>query len=250
MKSLNYLHKFVFIVLFMSVLFTGCEQLTGTEDDPEQLGSSKSILAFYFTDPAAIGVIDQSTYTIKVKVPVGTDISSLTPTIIHNGTSINYADGTAQDFTNPVIFTVTAADNSSQGYVVIVTESDNLSSEKAITSFTFTNPEAEGVIEESSHTIAVTVPSGTDTSSLIPNIIHTGVSINYITGTVQNYTNPVIYIVTAEDNSTQEYIVTVKKAVALSSDKTITSFSFDSLSVTGTIDNNNYTIEADVAAGK
>jgi hypothetical protein len=46
-------------------------------------------------------------------------------------------------------------------------------------------------------------------TALVPTITHTGVSVSPHTGVAQNFTNPVTYTVTAQDNSTQQYMVTV-----------------------------------------
>ena len=45
---------------------------------------------------------------------------SLTPAIMHNGASIAPAAGTARDFSNPVTYTVTAADGNAVEYTVSV----------------------------------------------------------------------------------------------------------------------------------
>ena len=45
------------------------------------------------------------------------------------------------------------------------------SSEKAITSFSFTSPEATGVVDETAHTINITVPYGTAVTALVPTIV-------------------------------------------------------------------------------
>lgn len=71
--------------------------------------------------PAVIGVVNEGAKTISLSVPDGTDVTGLAPTITHTGVSIAPASGTAQNFTNPVTYTVTAADASTQGYVVTVT---------------------------------------------------------------------------------------------------------------------------------
>jgi len=82
-------------------------------------------------------------------------------------------------------------------------------SAKAITAFSFASPAAEGTITESNHSIAITVPSGTNVKALIPAITHTGASINPASGVAQDFTNPVIYTVTAADSSMQDYTITV-----------------------------------------
>jgi YVTN family beta-propeller protein len=85
------------------------------------------------------------------------------------------------------------------------------SSNKAITAFAFNglSPAVTGSINESNHTVSLTVPSGTSVTSLVPAITITGASISPNTGVAQNFTNPVTYTVTAADASTQEYTVTV-----------------------------------------
>ena len=82
--------------------------------------SDKSITAFNFASPAAIGTINESVHTITINVPFGTNVTALAPTITHNGLSISPASGVPQDFTNPVTYSVTAADFSMQNYTVSV----------------------------------------------------------------------------------------------------------------------------------
>ncbi|OGI71464.1 hypothetical protein A3B84_01740 [Candidatus Nomurabacteria bacterium RIFCSPHIGHO2_02_FULL_35_13] len=88
----------------------------------------------------------------------------------------------------------------------------SFSSLKTITTFNFGSliPEVVGVVDEVNHTIVLTVPFGTDVTTLVPNIlISLGASINPSADVVQDFTNPVTYTVTAENSSTQDYIVTV-----------------------------------------
>jgi len=83
-----------------------------------------------------------------------------------------------------------------------------LSSAKAIISFTLAG--TTGTINEAAGTVAVTVPHGTDVTSLTPTIVHTGASISP-TG-AQNFSSPVTYTVTALDSTTMQYTVTVTVA--------------------------------------
>ena len=61
---------------------------------------------------------------IYITMPYGTDLSNLTPTIVHSGVFINPASGIPQDFTNPVEYTVTAEDGSEKTYTVFVYAED------------------------------------------------------------------------------------------------------------------------------
>ena len=60
-------------------------------------------------------------------------MTALTPSIMHTGASVMPANGLSQDFTNPVAYTVTAADNSTKIYLVTISVA--ASSAKDITAF-------------------------------------------------------------------------------------------------------------------
>jgi len=93
---------------------------------------------------------------------------------------------------------------------------------KTITAFSFTTPTATGVITEADHTIAVTVPFGTNVTTLIPTIVITGASVSPASGVAHDFTSPVTYTVTAADSSAQAYIVTVTIAPISDSDAVAT----------------------------
>ena len=93
-----------------------------------------------------------------------------------------------------------------------ITSFNVTSGDKAITAFNFNglSPAVMGVINETNHTIALTVPFGTSVAALVPTIAITGVSVNPPSGTAHDFTIiPQTYKVTAADNSTQDYAVTV-----------------------------------------
>src|ERR1051325_5967492 len=163
--------------------------------------------------------------TISLTLPFGTDPTSLTPAIEITGDSVDPASGTPQNFTSPVRYTVTAADGSSKVYTVTVSVAR--SSAKSITRFDING--VTGDIGED--TISLTLPFGTDTTSLTPTIEITGDSVDPASGTPQNFTSPVRYTVTAADGSSKAYTVTV--SVARSSAKNITRFEING--VTGDI---------------
>ncbi len=88
----------------------------------------------------------------------------------------------------------------------------SINTAKAITNFSFTNPNTTGTINESDHTIQLTVHDMSITA-LTPTITHTGTSISPASGVVQDFTSPVVYTVTAGDGSTQVYTVTVSQVM-------------------------------------
>jgi hypothetical protein len=98
---------------------------------------AKALTAFNFNGltPNVTGTINEASKTIALTVPFGTDVTALVPTITHTGASVSPNTGVAQNFTNPVEYTVTAADSSTQKYTVTVTVAANPA--KAITAFNF-----------------------------------------------------------------------------------------------------------------
>jgi len=125
--------------------------------------------------------------------------------------TVQVSGTTAHNFTNPVVYTVTAADYSTQDYTVVVTVA--LSSAKAITAFSLDG--VTGTINEASKTIALNIPYGRNLTSLVATFTTTGSSVKVgstvqVSGTtVNDFTNPVVYRVSAADNSTQDYTVVV-----------------------------------------
>jgi len=233
------------LLIFTGLLFSACGGGGGGDDGggvPTE-SSDKSITYFSFAAiPSATVIINDGNKTIAVTVPNGTIVTSLVPTITITGVNVSPNTGVAQDFSSSRTYTVTAEDDSTQDYLVTVTVAP--SSAKAITAFSFnTTPVSTGVITEASHTIAVTVPFGTNVTTLIPAITHTGASISPASGASNSFTAPQIYTVTAADSSTQAYTVTV--TVSASSAKQITSFTI--YGTAATIDQGNRTIFAAVS---
>ena len=182
--------------------------------------SAKAINSFGFIMPAVTGVINESAKTILVTVPFGTPVTALIATFTTTGTGVIVGTttqtslSTPNNFTNPVAYIVTAADNSTVTYTVTVTVAAN--SAKAITAYSFAGyTGAVGTINEGNKTIAVTVPYGTPVTALIATFTTTGTgvivgtTVQTSTTTPNNFTNPVAYIVTAGDTSTVTYSVTV-----------------------------------------
>ncbi len=142
---------------------------------------------------------------------------------------------TANNFTSPVAYTVTAADSTTATYTVTVTVASI--SAKEITAYSLAG--VTGTINETAKTIVVTMPFGTDVTALVATFTTTGASVHVgaaaqVSGTTaNNFTSPVAYTVTAADGTTATYTVTTTVAAALNSAKAITAYSFNG--VAGTI---------------
>ena len=207
------------------------------------LNPAKAITAFSFADPAVTGTISEASHAIAVTVPYGTAVTALVPALAITGASVSPASGVALSFGNAVTYTVTAADGTTQAYVVTVTVA--LNPAKAITAFTF--PTSTGTtITEASHVIAVTVPYGTAMTALVPAITITGASVSPASGVAQNFSSPGPYWVTAANGTTQVYTVTV--TVAPNPAKAITAFTFTTSTGT-TIDEASHVVAVTVPYG-
>ncbi len=86
------------------------------------------ILGFSLLNQIGSAVMDRENFTVEAIVDYSEDITALTPTIeVSQGATISPTSGIAQDFTNPVTYTVTAEDGeTTQDWVVTVVRSDGL----------------------------------------------------------------------------------------------------------------------------
>ena len=199
-----------YLVIFSLLLFASCskKQDVATPKSSAKLISSFSLNAF---NPVIAGTINQTALTISLSVPFGTDVTALVPAItVSAGASVSPISGKATNFTNPMQYTVTAADGSTQVYTVTVLTGK--SSLKAITGFSFSglNPVVNCTVNETSYTITGTVPYGTAITALVPTItVSAQATVSPASGVAGNFTNAVNYTVTAEDGSTQVYKVTI-----------------------------------------
>ncbi|MEN8156840.1 MAG: hypothetical protein ABFS10_07810 [Bacteroidota bacterium] len=177
---------------------------------------------FGFRSPKVIGTVKGRTLTAEV--PYGTNLATLKATF---KTSSKFAvvsvDGveqrsgkTANDFTVPVEFVVTAQTGDTARYMAYVFSIPDTA--KQITEFSINN--TPGVF--SGEQISVTLPAGTSDLTNLKAKFETSSDKAEVTvdGTVQisgstanDFTAPVTYTVTAEDGSVQTYTVIVVEEV-------------------------------------
>ncbi|MGY5849864.1 DUF4960 domain-containing protein [Salegentibacter sp. F14] len=149
---------------------------------------------------------EQNTITVNIGSEDG-DIQSLTPNfVIPEGTSVDIASGVSRDFSSPVVYTITSNDGfTAAEYKVIVNQIEG----PKINSFVI--GETEGVIDNEENTIYLSLPGGTDVSSLSPVItLPEGQSISPESGQEVDFTEPVEYTVTNTEDLTKTYTVTVE----------------------------------------
>ncbi|NSW45210.1 MAG: DUF5018 domain-containing protein [Bacteroidales bacterium] len=184
--------------------------------------------------------INSTNATVDVLMPYGTNLTNLVPTItISAGATINPASGIAQDFTNPVTYTVTAADNTTKTWTVNVTTAAP-SNEAEILTFDIPS-QLSSTINSTNATVDIIMPIGTNVTNLIPTItVSPFATINPASGVAQDFTNPVTYTVTAQDNSTKTWTVTV--TTQLNNQAEIVSFDIPN-QVSSTINSTNATVD-------
>jgi hypothetical protein len=109
----------IFLLLFT---LNGCKKDETTPDPVAKIVSpGKQITSFKIVTPAATGIIDTTHKTINVTVPVGTVLTSLVTDIsIAAGHTITPASGVAQNFSAPVVFTVTRPDKTTTTWTATV----------------------------------------------------------------------------------------------------------------------------------
>jgi uncharacterized repeat protein (TIGR02543 family) len=90
------------------------------------LSAAKAFTTFAFVAPPVAGTIDQQARIIRVLLPFGADVTSLVASFATTGVGVTVngvpqtTDTTANDFTSPVSYVVTAADQSTASFQVSV----------------------------------------------------------------------------------------------------------------------------------
>ncbi len=97
-------------------------QTGNNQNNSQSLSSDKLMIIFKFPQLNQVnGIVDLTNNTVTVNVPFGTNVSNLTPSmVISPNAAVSPDSGIRQDFTNPVVYRITAQDGSTQDYTVAV----------------------------------------------------------------------------------------------------------------------------------
>ena len=179
-----------------------------------ETSSAAEITAFSFAEDAEVAVIDSENARVTSVVSYQTEsLNGLVPTIaISDYATIAPASGVAQDFTGPVTYTVTAEDGTTtKEWTVNVSKVETASSAKDILSFTFSGQSREADINPENHTVLAYAAWNYDfANNITPTItVSPQATIYPVSDSAINFATPVTYTVTAEDESTQEWTVTI-----------------------------------------
>lgn len=154
------------------------------------------------------GTIDQDAGTIALTVGSQEDIRALTPQFtIPEGTTATPASGIAQDFTNPVKYSIVSNDGfTGKSYFVTVTQI----AAPQITAFEIDG--VAGTIIDTDNKILVLLPANTDLTAVVPTItLPEGQMVTPESGAAQDFSaGPVNYTVTNTEGLTRMYEVTVE----------------------------------------
>lgn len=214
----NMIRKFTHYLLLSVVWCCG----VSCEDDEIASPPKPSFKA----DKTSAQVGEAITFTIN---QVNADAVSLLPYGLPGGKAgilVDVQDGSATvDFAYPEPGTfqamVVANNHSGDGESIKNVQSEPItititSSKRAITAFSFVDVETDTEIDEDAKTIEVTVPYGTDVSDLKASFTASGFSTVSVGSaeqtsgtTVNDFSSPVVYRVTANDGTTTDYTVTV-----------------------------------------
>ncbi|WP_425392096.1 BspA family leucine-rich repeat surface protein [Ekhidna sp.] len=217
----------------------------------EASDTDTEILDFSFAEQTGPATIDDG--SVDIEVANGTDLTSLVASFTLSTGATATIGGTAQqsgvtanDFSNTVTYTITAADNvTTEEWVVKVTEASNAATEFLAFSFN----EQTGTATIGNGTVIIEVENGSDLTNLVPSFtLSAGATatvggVTQVSGVTSNdFTNPVTYTVTAADNvTTQEWVVTVFEASPTATE--ILAYSFDEEKGPASIGNGTVNIE-------
>ncbi|GHT50836.1 hypothetical protein FACS1894102_6550 [Spirochaetia bacterium] len=124
------LNKKLFSLIILLILFTSCERI------PWEDSFLKPALAITSFKLAGVDAVIDEHY-ITVTLPAGTDLANLSPEITHTG--IEYTPQNAQDFSDPLVYSVLDANSRTHSYIVSVIFADAIAeSDPTPTQYTVT----------------------------------------------------------------------------------------------------------------
>jgi hypothetical protein len=169
--------------------------------------------------------------TVRVEIYENVALNNLTPIIeIPENATINPKGGIAQNFENDVKYTVTSESGQEREYTVTVLKT--LNSDNDILVFDFPHLRHKTVIADT--IIHIELYEKVDLTKLAPTVVTSQLAtVSPRSGQVQNFTNPIVYTVTAQNGDVKRYHVDIEEM--LSDANRIVSFSFAHLDYKTTI---------------
>ena len=189
------------------------------------------------------GKIDEENRTITLNLPVGTDLTAISPTITHTGTHTNMDSGTF-DFSGGKTQTLTVYNRTyklERSYTVTITA--EASSQNAIESYSI--GDAIGTINADTGVVEITIPYATDLASVQPEIaISEFAKRKSVPDRLSEGDNE--YVIAAQNGVDRTWTVKITRTPAAKGNN-ILSFRYGS--VQGVINNNTGEITMELPAG-
>jgi hypothetical protein len=233
-------------VVVLALLFAGCSNPTQTPKKSD----AKALTSFTFEATKNPGVLTKdyaATYNDNNgkwevgPLPAGTNVKALVATFAISakasaavGSTAQVSGTTANDFSSEVKYTITAEDGSTASYTVAVSVTVAATG-KDMSAYSLMIGSDLKAATINGTAISLIVAHGTDVTALKATFIvssakatvKVGATTQVSAETANDFTNPVSYVVTAEDQSTQTYTVTV---TALPEEKLMFTEYFEGLS--------------------
>lgn len=177
------------------------------------LSSEAEILTYTLPTQLAPATINSDAALVNINVAYGTDMSALEPaiTVSEGATYVSAEPVHVNDFTTTIDYDVTAENGTTvKQWTAIINRSAVASDEKDIVSFSFNGQIGESVIDHAAHTVSAVASWNMNLAAITPEIIVSPLAtINPQSGIVNDFSSPVVYVVTAENSTTQEWTVTI-----------------------------------------
>lgn len=243
MKNISKIIKVSFF-LFLGMLFTTILSCNDEINFQDHVPDYTNSIIRSFTINGQSATINQTTGTINLTLPAGTNISDLAVNVaLPQGAVVDPASNSTVDFSKgSVIFTVTNNGVSREYTASIAAFGSPII-------MTFSIGENKGVLDQVNGKIDITVGSKENIKALAPQYtLPGGTTSTPQSGVSQDFTSPVKYTVLSNDGFTgKSYFVSVKQLAAPVIDMFATSE--DVCSETGIINNSAATIKVILPAG-
>lgn len=174
------------------------------------------------------GVIDDLAGTIAISIPYGSVVTNLIAdyiasdfTKVYVGEEEQQSGVSKNDFTSPVTYTVLAEAGGVKSYTATVSLNGG-SSEADFLAFTIPNQVGDTTIDTEAKTVALTMPFGTNPAALVAAFTTSDKVYSVVVGVIEqesettanDFTNPVNYVITAQNGDTKTFTITVAIAGA------------------------------------
>lgn len=222
----------------VGLAFSGKAPNIGARSGGSTLSNKAEFIAYSISNQVGNTTIDSQQKTIKLTLPYGTVLNNLiakfsvsTGATVKVGTVGQVSGTTANNFSGTVTYRVLAQDGTTfNDWKITVVVAPNIRA--VFTDFKLPGQKGTSVISYSTRIIDVTMPSGASLTNLIANyVISTGAKafVNNVLQTnnlsSNNFTNPVIYKIVAQDGvTTTNWTINVKKeaqALTMATEQTI-----------------------------